>query len=404
MSKRILIESKRSLSCWAVAATVFVSLMETACTATARAQPVSATPLEVHFIDVGTGDCIWIRTGDDGINGNGTLEGYNIIIDGGDWGRGGRIDGYAFASAYFQEGVNGSARLPLGARIEWMILTHPHSDHNGGLWGILNDYQVANILDPGHDKKNDEGELDRERPGSAYGRFFAKASTEVLDDGTKATYHWGVPATLTLNWGSELSANVLWSSRTIVGHDLNNTSIVLRLGFTGPGQDASFLFMGDAEEFVEKRLVHDLGTQLATKVLKAGHHGSNSSSTIEFLNAVLPAHVVISSGNHEFSDVMLPRLETFDRISQVSQAHGLNTKVWRTDRDDKTPVVKEVGAEGGDDTIVARTDGTNIDINYVGQSAIPAFVPTQCQATTAQGTQCKRKPASSSQFCWQHSN
>ena len=56
--------------------------------------------LQVHFIDVGTGDCIWIHTGDDGIDGNGRMEGYNIIIDGGDWGRFGRVNGYNTISEY----------------------------------------------------------------------------------------------------------------------------------------------------------------------------------------------------------------------------------------------------------------------------------------------------------------
>ncbi len=122
--------------------------------------------LQVHFIDVGTGDCLWIHTGDDGVDGNGQMEGYNIIIDGGDWGRFGRSNGYSAASEYLGQ----SERLPFGSETDWMILSHPHSDHNGGLHGFLQDYDVRNILDPGHDKTNDEGVPDRLRTGSAYGR------------------------------------------------------------------------------------------------------------------------------------------------------------------------------------------------------------------------------------------
>ena len=106
---------------------------------------ISEELLQVHFIDVGTGDCIWIHTGDDGIDGNGLMEGYNIIIDGGDWGRFGRSNGYDVASEYLGQ----SDRLPFGSAIDWMILSHPHSDHNGGLHGFLQDYDVRNILDPG---------------------------------------------------------------------------------------------------------------------------------------------------------------------------------------------------------------------------------------------------------------
>ena len=145
----------------------------------ACAQPSSAQPaeelLQVHFIDVGTGDSISINTGDDGIDGNGRMEGYNIVIDGGDRGSFGRVIGYDVISEYLGQ----SGLLPFGSTIDWMILSHPHSDHNGGLFGFLQDYDVLNILDPGHDKTNDEGQPDRLRPGSAYGRFFQAASTEV---------------------------------------------------------------------------------------------------------------------------------------------------------------------------------------------------------------------------------
>lgn len=123
----------------------------------ARAEALPAEPvaseLEVHFLDVGTGDCIWIRTGDDGVDGNGQFEGLNILIDGGDQPSFGRVDGYTAASAYLTE----DDRLPKGRSIDWLILSHPHSDHCGGLDEILDDYEVLRILDPGHDPLNEDG-------------------------------------------------------------------------------------------------------------------------------------------------------------------------------------------------------------------------------------------------------
>ena len=78
--------------------TAIVTLMTLlTCVASTYSQ-ISEEFLQVHFIDVGTGDCIWIHTGDDGIDENGRMEGYNIIIDGGDWGRFGRANGYYVAS------------------------------------------------------------------------------------------------------------------------------------------------------------------------------------------------------------------------------------------------------------------------------------------------------------------
>ena len=355
--------------------------------------------LQVHFIDVGTGDCIWIHTGDDGIDGNGRMEGYNIIIDGGDWGRFGRANGYDVASEYLGQ----SDRLPFGSTITWMILSHPHSDHNGGLHGFLQDYDVQNILDPGHDKTNDAGEPDRLRSGSAYGRFFRAASTEVFGDGQMANFVWGIPDNFTLDWGSELVVDILWSSREIVDNDLNNVSIVLRLAFTGTGNDISFLFTGDAEHHVEDVLVNTLGSGLRTTVLKAGHHGSNSSTTEAFLQQVRPTHVVITAGNQSFSGTMLPRPETFTRIQNVSNQLNLNTQVWRTDRDDKTPTVVPVGSETGDDTILATTDGQTLSINYVVvEPTTPGLDLTRCRAITQAETQCKRKPSAGAVFCWQH--
>ena len=363
----------------------------------ASAPPVSPQ-LQVHFLDVGTGDCIWIRTGDDGIPGNGQLEGYNILIDGGDAPSFGRVDGYKAASAYLQE----DDRLPKDSTIHWLICTHPHSDHCGGLDNFLDDYDVLNILDPGHDPLNEDGVPASARPDSVYGRFFTRAATEQVN-GQLSRFHFGLPANLALNWGSELRAEILHASKTILANDLNNTSIVLALRYRDPGKTVSFLFMGDAEEAVEELLVEGMGDLLQATVLKAGHHGSHSSTTRAFLREVKPAHVVISSGNQKFSATMLPASETLARIEEVSTELNLGTKTWRTDRGDKEPLVP-VGQEAGDVTVLAQTDGVTLTIRYASDGGVSAPVVTvdRCQAITLQGTQCTRKPKDGSTFCWQH--
>ena len=197
-----------------------------------------------------------------------------------------------------------------------------------------------------------------------------------------ATFVWGIPDDFTLDWGSELDGEVLWSSREIVDDDLNNVSIVLRVGFTGAGNDISFM-SGDAEHHVEDVLVNSLGGQLRTTVLKAGHHGSNSSTTEAFLREVRPAHVVITAGNQSFSGTMLPRPETVTRIQNVSTQLNLNTQIWRTDRDDKMPTVVPVGTETGDDTVLATTDGQTLSINYVATGpTTPGLDASRCRAIT----------------------
>jgi hypothetical protein len=215
-----------------------------------------------------------------------------------------------------------------------------------------------------------------------------------------------VPSRFTLDWGAELDVRVLSSSRVIIGQDLNNVSIVLWLGFTGPGQDASILLTGDAEEFIEAHLVTTLGDGLRSTVLKAGHHGSNSSSSEAFLRRVRPRHVVISSGNQAFGGTLLPRAETLERIRGVSDDLGLQTQVWRTDRGDKEPLLRTVGSEGGDDTIVVTTFGqaSDLTVRYASDAGMLAVNvdPSRCQATTLAGTQCRRPPAPGQAYCWQH--
>ena len=112
--------------------------------------------------------------------------------------------------------------------------------------------------------------------------------------------------------------------------DLNNSSIVIRTVYG----DKSFLFMGDLEESMEKKYTWE-----KTDVLKAGHHGSNTSSSQKFLNEVLPEITIISVGE----------VNSYDHPGQytINRLNALNSKIYRTD---------EVG------TIVLVSDGNTINI------------------------------------------
>ena len=358
----------------------------------------AATDFQVHFIDVGTADCIWIHTGDDGIDGNGTLEGYNIIIDGGDAPNFGHVDGYSTAVEYLTK----NDRLPVGTTIDWMILTHPHADHCGGLDNFLENYDVLRIVDPGHDPLNVDAVPGTERPNSAYGKFYTAASTERVD-GVKSEFISGVANGTDWNWGDELKVRVLHSSTEIMEHDLNNTSIVLSISFTDQPDAPSFLLTGDAEKAAEEWLVSEYGNDLQADVLKAGHHGSESSSTTEFLEAVRPKHIVISSGNQRFSGTLLPSAKSLGRMDEVSGRLSLGTTIWRTDRCDKTPDLVPRGEEAGDDTVIAWVKDEKLSIKYADNTPQPlAYLPTQCQARTQSGAQCTRNRSVSSSYCWQH--
>ena len=145
-----------------------------------------------------------------------------------------------------------------------------------------------------------------------------------------------------LDLGSEIYAELLAPNST--GYqDINDYSAVLRLVY---GKN-SFLFTGDAETQSESEMLH-LGSQLKVDVLKVGHHGSRTSSTLAFLKLVAPTYAVISVGKG--NSYGHPTQEALDRLSSIGAT------VYRTD-------------ESG--TIVCESDGTNITFKTLGNSVQP---------------------------------
>jgi competence protein ComEC len=121
-----------------------------------------------------------------------------------------------------------------------------------------------------------------------------------------------------------------------VEKDPNNTSIVIRLQYG----EVSFLLVGDAEgkerkdpadvlKFVEKDLIQEYGNTLKSTFLKAGHHGSESSSTNAFIDVVSPQYVIICAGNKKFSGTVLPDKSVIKRYDKR------HIKIYRTDKDDE---------------------------------------------------------------------
>jgi beta-lactamase superfamily II metal-dependent hydrolase len=157
-------------------------------------------------------------------------------------------------------------------RLDLVAATHPHADHIGGMADVLDNFAVDTFIMPeiSHTSATFDGMLDAiDRNGcaaeyAAAGDSFTlgAARVEVLS-----------PDAATLQKG-----------------DLNNASLVLRVTYAGQ----ALLLMGDAEAPVERALAAD-GVKPAA-VLKAGHHGSDTSTTADFLAAVNPDFVVISAG------------------------------------------------------------------------------------------------------------
>jgi competence protein ComEC len=154
----------------------------------------------------------------------------------------------------------------------------------------------------------------------------------------------------------------------------NNSSIVLRLQY---GEDV-FLFMGDAEgkdreddphppQYVEKILLDTVPERLDATVLKIAHHGSETSSTTRFIEAVDPEIVVVESGRHSFRGTFLPDSATLQRYCD----HNSDIRIYRTDQNDEAAGLLERDAVDGDH-IVLRTNGSgNLEaIALDGGSAI----------------------------------
>jgi competence protein ComEC len=177
-----------------------------------------------------------------------------------------------------------------------------------------------------------------------------------------------------LDWGQEISAEIIYSypgeswSGTGLGSGntlINNSSIVLRLEYG----DHSFLFMGDAEgkdrnsdpevaKYVEKILLETtVSDKLKATVIKAGHHGSESSSSLPFIRAVDPEIVVVLSGRKSFSGTYLPDESTL----RLYCCQNSGIRIYRTDYDDEKDGLKPPHYKDGDHVVI-ETNGREIRV------------------------------------------
>ncbi|MDO8668520.1 MAG: ComEC/Rec2 family competence protein [bacterium] len=235
--------------------------------------------LEVDFLDVGQGDAILIKT----------PGGQNVLIDGG-----------PDKSVVKRLGEN----LPwYDKRIDLMILTHPHDDHVTGLIEVLKRYEVRRILYTGatHNAPNYLTWLKTVRD--------KKVPLTIIDKEQA------------IDLGQNVKLEVLYPNQSLLNKtlsDLNDSSIVIKLVH---GQ-SKFLLTGDAGLAVEKFLLAN-NSDLDVDVLKVGHHGSEYSTSQEFLDKVKPQLAVISVGKD--NDYGHPNLRIIKRLERAG------SRILRTD-------------------------------------------------------------------------
>ena len=212
--------------------------------------------LEIHHIDVGQADSTLIVTPD----------GETILLDTGDW----RQDGSGVIAYLESEGID---------RIDHLVATHGHADHIGGHAAIIEHFEteaegIGNVYDSGvpHDSATYENYLDAVEDHGLELLLVEEGDELPIDD-------------------HAVGALVLNPPAGDSGTDLHYNSVTLVVEFG----DVRYLTTGDAEADAEDRLVDEWGDELDADVYQAGHHGSSTSSTESFMDAVDPAIAVMSS-------------------------------------------------------------------------------------------------------------
>lgn len=230
--------------------------------------------INVHFIDVGQGDAILVQ-----------VNSKNLLIDSGPKDEKEKLIEYL-----------NSIYIP---QFDYIIATHPHEDHIGNMDYIVNNYKVLNFYTP----KITTDTVSFENMVESLTRKNLKLKVLKANN-------------TTINLGNNTLVEIF--SPSLDNYDnLNNYSPIIKITYG----NISFLFTGDAEAEIEKEVISKY-SNLKSDVLKIGHHGSSTSSSLEFLQAVNPKICVISVGkNNTYGH---PTKETLEKIK--------NTTILRTDK------------------------------------------------------------------------
>jgi len=302
--------------------------------------------LEVRFLDVGQADAILVRCPDGS---------HYLLIDSGDT----RYPGSskAFRQALLDEFRDRPKKLAL------VVASHPHADHIGSMQWVLETFDVEVYVDNG------------QKFDSALWAKLDKVRRRQVSD-AEITYVAGKKTGFAdLAFCPQVGVRLLvpWAVREL--SNTNDRSVVVSLTYG----KTSFLFGGDAEEHAEEVMVNDFEPgereHLRVMVLKAGHHGSDTSSTLPFIAAVNPKTVVVSSGKKEVGTnarYKHPRHSTMQNYNNWLRNHDEGEpssqpgRVWAYDKPGKR--WRQIERRRGlwvtpeDGTVVMLSDGEKIEI------------------------------------------
>ena len=253
-----------------------------------------APNMQVHFIDVGQGDSILIQS----------PNGKNMLIDGGK-----KSDGDKVVAFLKSKGVS---------TLDVVVATHPDADHIGGLLAVLNNFKVNQFIDSG-----------KVHTTQTYFELL------TLIDEKNIPFKVAKTGDL-INLDSLIKTTVIHADEN--ASDSNDASIVTRVVYGS----VSFLLTGDADTAIEEKIMSQ--GNVKSTYLKAGHHGSNTSSSAAFINAVRPAGTVLSYGKdnsygHPHSEVVQRLNAVGSKIYSTAQSgditittngttHSVSVKPW----------------------------------------------------------------------------
>lgn len=225
-----------------------------------------------HYIDVGQGDSIFIELPNE----------ESMLIDAGEKDAGLKVVDYIKTLGY--------------NKIDYLIGTHPHADHIGGMKEVVNSFDIGLIYMPKVTTNTSTYiNLLKAIDNKSLKIKTAKAGVNIIDN-------------------EDLKINIIAPNKDKY-EELNNYSAVIKLTY----KDINYLYMADAEKISED----EIKTDVKADVIKVGHHGSNSSSSQSFIKKVNPSIAVIQVGKD--NSYGHPKQTILDRYNKIG------TKIYRTD-------------------------------------------------------------------------
>ena len=251
---------------------------------TAKATEKGTTPTQkdnsvakVHFIDVGQADSIFLE-----------FSGKTMLIDGGNKDDGTLVVDYIKKCGY--------------SNLDYMIATHPHEDHIGGLPDVLSSFKTKEVY------------LPKTKAGTQIYKSFEKG---IKKNGAKKIV---AKKDLEIYKDSKTTVTIISDENAVDTTDLNDSSVVIKFTY---GSN-SFMFTGDAGTAVEDNILKRYPSDfLNVDVLKVGHHGSKTSSSEKWLKTLSPKYsVIMCETNNKYGH---PHKQTLNKLNKIK------TKVLRTD-------------------------------------------------------------------------